>query len=128
MAGAHVQDPGDTSVIVERTSPLWCRVNGVLLGQLLALAHTDWGRPRYEARRLRVEAFLRELEVDVTLPATPDEAAARSHAALLARLVPRLAARSRELAEFTILGGLLTHYALAGHRGADAAAALLTEI
>jgi tetratricopeptide (TPR) repeat protein len=115
-------------VIVERTSPLWCRVNGVLLGQLLALAHTDCGRARYEPRRVRVEAVLRELDVDVAVPATADEAAAGSHAALLARLVPRLALRSRELAEFTILGGLLTHYTLAAQRGAGAAAALLTEI
>lgn len=128
MARVDVQDPGDTSVIVERASPLWCRVNGVLLGQFVSLAYDDCGRPRYEARRARVESFLRELAVEVPLPATAADAAAGSHAALLARLLPRLAACSRELAEFTILGGLLTHYTLSAHHDADGAAALAVEI
>jgi hypothetical protein len=128
MARPDVQDPSDTSVIVERTSPLWCRVNGVLLGQFLSLAYADCGRPRYDARRARLETFLRELDVDVALPETPPDPAAGSHAALLARLLPRLATRSRELAEFAILGGLLTHYTLSAHRDADVAAALLVEI
>lgn len=128
MARPDILDPSDTSVIVERTSPLWCRVNGVLLGQFLSLAYADCGRPRYDARRARLDDFLHELDAGVTLPATPPDAATGSHPALLARLLPRLAACSRELAEFTILGGLLTHYTLSAHRDAEAAAALLVEI
>ena len=113
-----------------RMSPLYCRYNGFLLGQLLAVAFCDVAGGALEegGRGDRIREFLREIEVDIAVPLSPGEDAAASHAAVLSATLPRLAARSRELAEFAILGGLLTHYALLARRDADTAAAILLEI
>jgi len=115
---------------VARMSPLYCRYNGFLLGQLLAVAFCDVAGGALEegGRGDRIREFLREIEVDIAVPLSPGEDAAASHAAVLSATLPRLAARSRELAEFAILGGLLTHYALLARRDADTAAAILLEI
>jgi tetratricopeptide (TPR) repeat protein len=115
---------------VARMSPLYCRYNGFLLGQLLAVAFcdVDGGALEEGGRGDRIREFLREIEIDVAVPLSPGEDAAASHAAVLSAMLPRLAARSRELAEFAILGGLLTHYALLARRDADTAAAILLEI
>ena len=48
-----------------------------------------------------------DLDIDVRLPSDPPEPTGPGHAALLTRLLPSLDARSRELAEATVLGGLL---------------------
>lgn len=129
MARPVVQDPGETPSVA-RTSPLYCRYNGFLLGQLLAVAFADvdGGGLDDTSRGHRIRELLRELEIDAAVPLSPRDADGASHAAVLSAILPRLAARSRELAEFAILGGLLTQYALLARRDADAAAAMLLEI
>ncbi len=129
MARPVVHDPGETPAVA-RLSPLYCRYNGFLLGQLLAVAFCDVdGGALDDARRgARIREFLRELEIDVAVPLSSSEADGATHAAVLSAILPRLAARSRELAEFAILGGLLTHYARLARRDADTAAAMRLEI
>ena len=77
--------------------------------------------------RLRLE-FLREVDIDVAIPESPLDRGGVTYAGVLSAILPRLAQRSRELAEFAILGGLLTHYALVSRTDAEAAAATLVEI
>lgn len=127
MARPVVHDPGDQPP-VSRTSPLYCRYNGFLLGQFLSLAFAECGTPRYGDRRARLLDFLREVEVDVSIPESPHDRGGVTYAGVLSAILPRLAERSRELAEFAILGGLLTHYGVASGIDAEAAAATLTEI
>ena len=110
MARPVVQDPGDQPSVA-RTSPLYCRYNGFLLGQFLSLAFAECGAPRYGDRRARLLEFLREVDVDVAIPESPLDRGGVTYAGVLSAILPRLAQRSRELAEFAILGGLLTHYA-----------------
>jgi hypothetical protein len=112
---------------VARPSPLYCRYHGFLLGQFLSLAFSDVGRSGYAERHDRLAAFLHEIDIDVPLPSSPDDDAV-SHASVLSVLLPRLAQQSRELAEFAILGGLLTQYALAARTDAETAAAMVLEI
>ncbi|MEO5822235.1 MAG: hypothetical protein ABIT71_17150 [Vicinamibacteraceae bacterium] len=109
-------------------SPLYCRYHGFLLGQFLAIAFSDDGTIGYADRRVRLLAGLRELGVDVPIPESPDTRGGLTHAGVLTAVLPRLARQSRELAEFTILGGLVAHYAVAAGTGAAPAAALLLEI
>jgi hypothetical protein len=113
---------------VVRTSPLTSRYNGFLFGQCLALAFTDCGRVRYAERRAGLEAFLRDVDVDVSIPAAPGDHGGVTHAGLVSAILPRLAAQSRELAEFAILGALLVQYGLLAQRDVAAAAAMLVEI
>lgn len=113
---------------VVRTSPLTSRYNGFLFGQCLALAFAECGRVRYAQRRAGLQAFLRDVDVDVSIPAAPSDRGGVTHSGLLSAILPRLAARSRELAEFAILGGLLVHYGLLAPRDAVTAAAMLVEI
>jgi len=127
MARPVVHDSGDTPSVA-RTSPLYCRYNGFLLGQFLSLAFAECGTPRYGERRARLLEFLREVDVDVAIPASPSDRGGVTYASVLSAILPRLAQRSRELAEFAILGGLLTHYGVASRIDADAAAATLAEI
>ncbi len=122
-----MQDPGDTPSVA-RTSPLYCRYNGFLLGQFLSLAFAACGAPRYGERRGRLLEFLREVDVDVAIPESPLDRGGVTYAGVLSAILPRLAQRSRELAEFAILGGLLTHYGVASRTDAEAAAAMLIEI
>jgi hypothetical protein len=121
--------PGDAGV--ERDSPLCNRYHGFVLGQCLTLAFIPAGRARYAERRTRMLACLAELGLEAAasaMPETPPEPGGPSHAALVTRLLPHLAARSRELAEFAVLGGLLIHYGLVAGDGTAAAAALASEI
>src|SRR5262245_58307343 len=98
---------------IDRTaSPIFCWYNGILLGQLLALACAPAGRAGYATRRARIHAFLDELGLDVALPAAAPPPDGPGHAALLTRLLPPLAELSRPLAEATVLGGLLVQYGL----------------
>ena len=96
-----------------RTSPLYCRYNGFLVGQFLSLAFAGCGAPRYGDRRTRLLEFLREVDIDVAIPESPFDRGGVTYAGVLSAVLPRLAQRSRELAEFAILGGLLTHYDVA---------------
>ena len=127
MARPVVQDSG-AQPSVARTSPLYCRYNGFLVGQFLSLAFAECGAPRYGDRRARLLEFLREVDIDVAIPESPLDRGGVTYASVLSAILPRLAQRSRELAEFAILGGLLTHYALASRTDAEAAAATLVEI
>ena len=123
------ETPGDAGV--ERSSPLYNRYNGFLLGQFLSLAFTPAGRPRYAERRARMLAFLAEIGIApdaAALPETPPAIGGASHVALLTRVLPLVASHSRELAEFVVLGGLLTHYGVLAHHDAETAAAILVEI
>jgi tetratricopeptide (TPR) repeat protein len=127
MARPVVQEPADTPPVT-RLSPLYCRYNGFLLGQFLFLAFAECGRPRYAERRSRLLECLRELDIDVPIPASPHDAGAVTYAGLLSAILPRLVQQARELAEFAILGGLLAHYTVASRLDADAAAAMRPEI
>jgi hypothetical protein len=111
---------------VERTSPLYCRYNGFLLGQALWLTCAANGDTSLAS--VRIGDFLRELGIDAPWPDRRGEAAGAAHAGLLAWLLPHLVARSRELAEFTILGGLVTRYGRLGPQDIGVAAAILAEI
>ena len=122
-----MHDPGDQPSVA-RTSPLSCRYNGFLLGQFLSLAFAECGGPRYGDRRTRLLEFLREIDVDVAIPESPLDRDGVTYASVLSAILPRLAQHSRELAEFAILGGLLTHYAVVSRIDAEAAAATLVEI
>jgi tetratricopeptide (TPR) repeat protein len=128
MARPVVHEPGETPPRV--TSSLYSRYYGFLIGQALALTFADGAGedPGYAARRVRLLTCLRELDVDAAIPESPDHRGGVTHAALLTAILPRLAQRDRELAEFAILGGLLVHYAAAARRDADTAAALRLEI
>jgi hypothetical protein len=128
MARPVVHQPGETTS--RSPSPLYCRYHGFLIGQALALAFADGAGedPGYAERRLSLLACLRELGVDMAVPESPARRDGVTHAALLTTILPRLAQRDRELAEFAILGGLLVHYAAATRRDADTAAALRLEI
>lgn len=128
MARTVVHGPGETPP--RTTSSLCCRYHGFLIGQALALAFADGAAEDagYAGRRTALVAGLRELEVDIAIPESPARRDGVTHAALLTAILPRLAQRDRELAEFAILGGLLVHYAAAARRDADTAAALRLEI
>ncbi len=122
-----VQDPDD-SPAASRTSPLWSRYQGFLIGQALSLAFNGDAEQGYADRRAAVLACLDELDIEVAIPATPGDRGGVTHAGVLSALLPRLARHGRELAEFAILGGLLTHYAFAARTDGAAAAALVLEI
>jgi hypothetical protein len=109
-------------------SPLFCVYNGILLGQLLALAYAPAGRADYTRLRARIHAFLDEIGLDVPLPSEPPAPEGAGHAALLTRLLPPLAARSRDLAEAAVLGGLLVQYGLIAGHNPIVAASMLAEL
>jgi tetratricopeptide (TPR) repeat protein len=111
-------------------SRLYCRYNGFLVGQFLSLVFDDGGGdgPPCEDRRRRLLEFLREIDIDVALPASPLDRGGDTYAGVLTTILPRLAEHSRELAEFAILGGVLRQYAAASRTGAGTAGALRLEI
>jgi hypothetical protein len=126
MARPVVQDPG-RSPAVSRTSALSCRYHGFLIGQVASLAASEGGRTAYAARRDGLLACLDELGVEAAIPESlPDRGGVTD--AVLPAILPRLAPHGRELAEFAILGALLTHYAFAARTDGGAAAVLLLEI
>ena len=123
------EPPGDAGV--ERSSPLCHRYHGFVLGQSLALAFMPAGRARFTERAAGMRECLADLGLAAhaaLLPETAPDPGGSSHAALLTRLLPYVAARSRELAEFVVLGGLLIHYGLAVAEDPATAATILTEI
>jgi hypothetical protein len=127
MTRPVVPDPPETPA-VSRTSPLSARYHGFLIGQALSLAFNEGAEHGYAERRDAVLACLDEFDIDVAIPASPLDRGGITHAGLLSALLPRLVRHGRELAEFTILGGLLTHYAFAARTDGAAAAALVLEI
>src|SRR5690349_11552471 len=114
------QDPG----IVERRSPLVDRVDGFLIGQGLALSWLVPDLADAASRRAALIECLVDREVDGPLP-IPD---AVTHAAALVAILPRLVRQSRELADFTLLGGLALQYGLAVGADPTRAAAMLDEL
>ena len=114
---------------IDRTSsPLFCRYNGILLGQLLSLAYAPAGRAGYATLRARIHAFFDDLGLDVELPADAPPADGPGHVALLTRLLPVLAQCSRPLAEATVLGGLLVQYGLHAGQDPGVSASMLAEM
>jgi hypothetical protein len=123
------EPPGDAGV--DRGSPLCHRYQGFVLGQSLALAFMPAGRARFDDRRVGMRECLVDLGLAPQaswLPETPPDPGGPSHAALLTRLLPYLAAQSRELAEFVVLGGLLIHYGAVAAADAAEARTILAEI
>ncbi len=124
MARPVVHEPAHTPA-ASRASPLSSRYHGFLIGQALWLAFDEGGGGGYADARAAVRTCLDELGIDVEMPASPRDV---SHAGLLSALLARLARHGRDLAEFTILGGLLTRYAAVARTDRAAAAALVPEI
>ena len=73
----------ETTPSVARTSPLYCRYNGFLLGQFLSLAFAECGAPRYGDRRARLLEFLREVDIDVAIPQSPLDRGGVTYAGVL---------------------------------------------
>lgn len=97
---------------VDRFSPLYCRYNGFLLGQFLSLIFASYGWDKYAERRARMTEFLREIAVEVALPEKPQELGGDAHVELLEDVIKKTHKESAELADFLVLGALLTHYGL----------------
>ena len=97
---------------LDRFSPLYCAYNGFLLGQFLSLAFAQFGAREYAARRSRMLEFLREIDVELDIPEAPPGLDSETHVDLIETALPRVAERSRTLAEFLLLGALLTHYGI----------------
>ena len=96
-------------------SPLYCRYNGFMLGQFLLGSYANYAREDYPVRRARMQEFLDEIEVDLTVPdwhpikeAAPDN--------FDVRLIQALLQTSPEIGRFHVLGAGLTgwSFALAG--------------
>jgi hypothetical protein len=119
-----VEDPPQDPGVVDRRSPLVDRVDGFLIGQGLALAWLAPDLAGAAARRAAIVDRLADRAIDVVVP-VPDEA---SHAAALVAILPRLALQSRELADFTLLGGLAVQYGFAAGPDPMRAGAMLAEI
>jgi hypothetical protein len=111
MARPAVHDWGEPPP--PRTSPLYCRYHGFLIGHGLALAFCDGAAAGYDARRRHLQATLRELDIDAEIPESPADRGTATYASAVGAVLPRLARESRELAEFAVLGGLLARYAIA---------------
>ncbi len=118
----HVTTEGSEDVVrvgfspasepLERFSPIYCIYNGFLLGQFLSLSFARSGRENYAERRSRMLEFLGEIEVAFDIPEAPPQLGGEEHADLLSAVLPQIAARSKSLADFVLLGGLLTHYGI----------------
>jgi hypothetical protein len=96
--------------LLDRFSPLYCAYNGFLLGQFLSLAFGEYARRDYPVRRARMLEFLAEIDVALEIPAAPPGLGSEAHVDLLTEVLPRIAERSKRLADFLLLGALLTHY------------------
>ena len=97
---------------LDRFSPLYCAYNGFLLGQFLSLAFAQFGGREYVARRSRMLEFLSEIDVALDIPGAPPGLGSETHVDLLQAVLPRVLERSGPLADFLLLGALLTHYGI----------------
>ena len=97
---------------LDRFSPVYCAYNGFLLGQFLSLAFAQFGARDYAARRSRMLEFLHEIDVALDLPEAPPGLGSEAHVDLIETVLPRVAEQSMPLAEFLLLGALLTHYGI----------------
>jgi hypothetical protein len=88
-----------------RTSPLYCRANGFMLGCFLALARYRFARPLYRVHRARIQAFMAELDFPVQLPAKHRD---YGHAAdrVLQEYVLICRNQAAELGDFVLLGAM----------------------
>ncbi len=84
---------------------LYLRTNGFLLGCFLSLIRFRFARAGFGQHRRRIADFLHEIGADVALPATQRAYDAVSDEVLTA-VVTACARRSRELADFALLGGI----------------------
>ena len=113
---------------INRFSAVYCRYNGFLLGQFLSLSFARYGRNQYFVRRARMVEFLQEVGVDAALPDEPLDLGGDSHAQLLMSVLPKIAERSHDLMEFTLVGALLTHYGMLAEHDPDTAKECLAEV
>lgn len=84
---------------------LYRRVNGFLLGCFLSLIRFRFARAEFSQHRQRIAEFLHEIGADVALPVTQPAYDAVSDQMLTA-VVAACARRSREIADFALLGGV----------------------
>ena len=112
---------------IDRFSPLYCSYNGFLLGQFLSLSFARYGHEDYPIRRSRMLEFLQEAGVTVDLPEQQPELGSDAHTQLLTDAVQELALRSQPLAEFVLLGTLLTHYGVLAEADPETAQATLEQ-
>jgi tetratricopeptide (TPR) repeat protein len=95
---------------IDRFSRLYCAYNGFLLGQFLTLAFEQADAREYLVRRGRMLEFLREINVPLDIPEAPPGLGSEVHVNLINAVLPRIAERSKPLADFLLLGSLLTHH------------------
>lgn len=89
----------------EISGALYQRTNGFLLGCFLSLIRFRFARAEFGQHRRRIAEFLHEIGAEVDLPATQRAYDAVSDE-LLTAVVKACAARSREIADFALLGGV----------------------
>ena len=123
-----VQSPDITDAEIDRFSPLYTRYNGFLLGEFLSLSFAEYGRAQYPVRRARMMEFLSEIAVDVAPPENPTDLEGDAHAELLIAITTKVAAKSTDLAEFVLIGALLTHYGMLADADPDTAQQSLEQV
>jgi hypothetical protein len=89
-----------------RTSPLYCRANGFMLGAFLALARYAFARPLYRVHRARIQEFMAELDMPVQLPDSHRDYG-RAADRVLQEYVLICRHQAAELGDFVLLGAMV---------------------
>lgn len=89
-----------------RTSPLYCRANGFMLGCFLALARYRFARPLYRVHRMRIQEFMAELDFPVQLPPSHRDYE-RAADRVLQEYVLICRNQAAELGGFVLLGAMV---------------------
>lgn len=89
-----------------RTSPLYCRANGFMLGAFLALARYGFARSLYRVHRARIQEFMVELDFPVKLP-TSHRVYDRVADRVLQEYVLICRNQAAELGDFVLLGAMV---------------------
>jgi hypothetical protein len=103
-------------------SPLYSRYNGFTLGVFLTTARFPFARRRFPIHRARIQEFLNESELDVSLPLTHAELG-RTFDGVQAQLLAAARERSDTLRDFIGLGMMAALHGFSGalvtdsHRG-----------
>ncbi|MDJ0769022.1 MAG: hypothetical protein QNJ12_09520 [Ilumatobacter sp.] len=113
---------------VDRFSPMYCRYNGMLLGQFMMVATARYARDDWPIRRDRMQEFLDEIGVDVRLSTEQTPFGTPEHNELMQQVIVGAAAVSQELAEFVLLGGHLILQGLGEADDPEVAAGILDQI